>query len=149
MGFALPAAIGALIGRPDRETWVVAGDGGFQMSAPELATVVQERLPLRIVVHNNAALGLVWQWQSLTYGERFVASTLSGPDFVLLARSHGIAARSVRSLDELERAIAYIDRTDGPVLLEVQVPTEEHVYPMVQPGKGLHEMVHGRELSLR
>jgi acetolactate synthase-1/2/3 large subunit len=144
MGFALPAAIGALVGRPDRETWVLAGDGGFQMSAPELATVAQEGLPLRIVVHNNAALGLVWQWQSLTYGERFVASRLSGPDFSLLAGAHGIPALSVRSIEELMDALAVIDRTEGPVLLDVQVPTEEHVYPMVQPGKGLHEMLSGR-----
>jgi acetolactate synthase-1/2/3 large subunit len=149
MGFALPAGIGALVGRPDRETWVVVGDGGFQMSAPELATIVQERLPLRIAVHNNAALGLVWQWQSLTYGERFVASTLSGPDFVMLARSHGIPARRIRSAEELTRALAFTDQHEGPVLLDVQVPTEEHVYPMVQPGKGLHEMLHGKELALR
>jgi acetolactate synthase-1/2/3 large subunit len=149
MGFALPAAIGAIVGRPDRETWVLAGDGGFQMSAPELATVVQERLPLRIAVHNNAALGLVWQWQSLSYGERFVASRLSGPDFGLLARSHGIPAWRARTVEELTAALERIARTEGPVLLDIQVPTEEHVYPMVQPGKGLEEMLRGRERALR
>jgi acetolactate synthase-1/2/3 large subunit len=148
MGFALPAAIGAQIGRPERETWVLAGDGGFQMSAPELATVVQERLPLRIVIHNNAALGLVWQWQSLTYGERFVASHLSGPDFSMLARSHGIPGCAIRSIPELKAALERVARTEGPVLLDLQVPTEEHVYPMVQPGKGLDEMLRGRERAL-
>jgi acetolactate synthase I/II/III large subunit len=148
MGFALPAAIGALVGRPDRETWVIAGDGGFQMSAPELATVVQERLPLRIAVHNNAALGLVWQWQSLSYGERFVASRISGPDFVMLARSHGIPGRRVRSVEELTRALVDLEHMEGPFLLDVQVPTEEHVYPMVQPGKELSQMLRGRERVL-
>jgi acetolactate synthase-1/2/3 large subunit len=148
MGFALPAAIGAQVARPDRETWVVAGDGGFQMSASELATVVQEQLPIRIVVHNNAALGLVWQWQSLTYGERFVASSLSGPDFALLARSHGIPACSVKTVEELTSALHRIDGIRGPALLDVQVPTEEHVFPMVQPGKGLDEMLHGRQRAL-
>jgi acetolactate synthase-1/2/3 large subunit len=149
MGFALPAAIGALIGRPDRETWVVAGDGGFQMSAPELATVVQERLPLRIAVHNNSSLGLVWQWQSLSYGQRFVASRLSGPDFAMLARSHGIPGWSVDTVEGLNAALLRAERTPGPVLLDIQVPSDEHVYPMVQPGKGLDEMLHGRERVLR
>jgi acetolactate synthase-1/2/3 large subunit len=148
MGYALPAAIGALVGRPDRETWVLAGDGGFQMSAPELATVVQERLPLRIAILNNATLGLVRQWQSLSYGERYVASRLSGPDFGLLARSHGIPARRIETVEELTEALARVDGVQGPVLLDVQVPAEEHVYPMVQPGRGLHEMLRGRERVL-
>ena len=148
MGFALPAGIGALVGRPERETWVVAGDGGFQMSAPELATVAQERLPLRIAVINNAALGLVWQWQSLTYGERYVASRLSGPDLEMLARSYGIPARTVRTAEALTEALTWAEGVEGPLLLDVQVPTEEHVYPMVQPGKSLDEMLHARERAL-
>lgn len=145
MGFALPAAIGALVGRPDREVWVVAGDGGFQMSSHELATVAQERLPLRIVVLNNAALGLVWQWQSLNYAERFVASRLSGPDLELLGRSYGIPSFTVRTVEGLREVLEDLDAVEGPALVDVQVPTEEHVYPMVQPGTALHEMVRGRQ----
>ena len=148
MGFALPAAIGAQLGRPDREVWAFMGDGGFQMSAHELATVAQERLPIRIAVLNNAALGLVWQWQSLSYAERYVASRLSGPDLELLGRSYGIPAWSVRRTDELTRTLERIDRIAGPVLVDIRVPTEEYVYPMVRPGSTLSEMLRGGEPAL-
>lgn len=145
MGYAVPAGIGAKVGRPDRETWVVVGDGGFQMSSHELATIAQEGLPLRIVVINNAALGLVWQWQSMDYEERFVASHLSGPDLEMLARSYGIPARTVRTPAGLREALSGVAGVEGPVLIDVRVPTEGHVYPMVKPGTGLDRMVHGRE----
>ena len=145
MGFALPAAIGAAVACPDRETWVVAGDGGFQMSAPELATVVQEGLPLRIAVMNNAALGLVWQWQSLSYGERFVASTLSGPNFEMLANSFGIPAWTVSTVERLQEVLRAMSDAKGPALIDIRVPTDEHVYPMVQPGSALDQMLTGRE----
>ena len=97
MGFGLPAAIGAKMARPDEEVWVIAGDGGFQMTAAELSTVAQEALPLRIAVINNGYLGMVRQWQELFYGRRYAATPMRGPDFCKLADAHGIPACRVES----------------------------------------------------
>ena len=143
MGYALPAAIGAAIGCPNRPTWVVAGDGGFQMTLQELATVVQERLPLRIVVINNGFLGMVRQWQELYHDGRYSASELSGPDFQLLAEAYGIPARVATGGPELDDVLDWADRASGPVLVELRVAREENVYPIVPPGSALHELVAG------
>jgi len=141
MGYALPAAMGASIGRPDRPTWVVAGDGGFQMTMQELATVVQEGLPLRIVVLNNGFLGMVRQWQELFYEKRYAATRLGGPDLIVLARAYGIPARSAARPEELDRALAWADAEDGPALLELRVREEENVYPMVPAGAAIDELI--------
>lgn len=141
MGYALPAAIGAALGCPDRETWVVAGDGGFQMTAQELGTVVQERIPLRIAVINNGFLGMVRQWQELFYERRYAASELPGPDFVLLAKAYGIPARTLSQAEELEDALSWAEAVPGPVLLDMRVLREENVYPMVPAGASLDEVV--------
>jgi acetolactate synthase-1/2/3 large subunit len=95
MGFALPAAIGAKMGRPDAEVWVVAGDGGFQMTCAELATLVQEELDIKIAIINNGYLGMVRQWQEFFYERRYAATPLSSPDFVKLAEAFGLQARRV------------------------------------------------------
>jgi acetolactate synthase-1/2/3 large subunit len=144
MGFALPAALGAAVGRPDRPTWVVAGDGGFQMTIQELATVVQEGLPLRIAVMNNGFLGLVRQWQELYYARRYSASALSGPDLVALAKAYGIPARAVAQADKLEEALDWAEAADGPVLLDLQVTSDENVFPVVPPGASLSEIQTGQ-----
>jgi len=141
MGYALPAAFGAALGRPDRPVWAVAGDGGFQMTLQELATVVQERAPLRIAVLNNGYLGMVRQWQELFYERRYSASELGGPDFTMLARAYGIPARRVCHLAELDDALDWAERADGPALLDLRLPAEENVYPMVPPGAALDEIV--------
>ena len=143
MGYALPAAMGAAFGAKGRPVWVVAGDGGFQMTLQELATVVQEQLSLRIAVVNNGFLGLVRQWQELFYERRYSATALSGPDFVLLAHAYGIPARAVDRPDGLENALDWAEATEGPVLLDLRVRQEENVYPMVPTGAALHEMVTG------
>jgi acetolactate synthase-1/2/3 large subunit len=143
MGYALPAAIGAALARPDRPVWVVAGDGGFQMSLHELATVVDHRLRLRIAVVNNGFLGMVRQWQELFYERRYAASELGGPDLTLLARAYGIPARAVTSAGELPAALDWAEQVSGPVLLDLQVAREENVYPMVPAGAALDELVTG------
>jgi len=140
MGYALPAAIGASCGLPRHPVWVVAGDGGFQMTLQELATVAQERIPLRIVVVDNGFLGMVRQWQELFYQSRYAATELSGPDLVLLARAYGIRGRAVCDSGELEEGLDWAEGADGPVLLDVRVVEKENVYPMVPTGAALHEM---------
>lgn len=141
MGYALPAALGAALGRPGRPVWAVAGDGGFQMTLQELATVVQERVPVRIAVLDNGYLGMVRQWQELFYARRYSASEIAGPDFTMLARAYGIPARRVCHLAELDAALEWAARTDGPALLDLRLPAEENVFPMVPPGAALDEII--------
>lgn len=141
MGYALPAAIGAARGRPERPVWVVAGDGGFQMTLQELATVVQEGIPLRIAVVNNGFLGMVRQWQECFYGGRYSATELSGPDLVRLAEAYGIPGYRVDRSENLESTLDDMVRAEGPVLVDLRVAREENVYPMVPAGAPLHELV--------
>ncbi len=141
MGYALPAAIGAAVGRPDRPVWVVAGDGGFQMNLQELATVVQEGLPLKIAVVNNGFLGMVRQWQDLFYQGRLSESQLLGPDLVSLAGAYGIPAWRVSDAGELESVLDDAEATAGPCLMDLRIAAEEMVFPMVPPGSGIHELV--------
>jgi len=141
MGYALPAAIGAQIGRPDEEIWVVAGDGGFQMTMPELSTVMQERLPIKMAIINNGYLGMVRQWQDVFYNKRYVGTPLYNPDFVKVAEAYGIPARAVTSKDDVFEAIRQAQNTDGPYLLDFQVEEFTNVYPMVTPGKSNADMI--------
>jgi acetolactate synthase I/II/III large subunit len=141
MGFALPAAIGAKLARPAAEVWVVAGDGGFQMTGAELATVAQEGIPLRIAVINNRSLGMVRQWQELFYEKRYPATSLGGPDFCALAGAYGIPAFAVDEQAGIAPAIRAARRTAGPVLVEFRVEREDLVYPMVPSGASLHDML--------
>ena len=99
MGFALPAAIGAKMACPDKEVWVVAGDGGFQMTAAELSTIVQEKIKINIAIINNGYLGMVRQWQEFFYESNYEATPLVSPDFVKLADAHGIGGRAVKDAD--------------------------------------------------
>jgi acetolactate synthase-1/2/3 large subunit len=148
MGYALPAGIGAAIGEPGRAVWVLAGDGGFQMTMQELATVVQERLPIRIAVLNNGFLGMVRQWQELFYEKRYAASELSGPDFVMLARAFGIPGMTVSDRSSLTNALASAANMEGPVLLDLRVVREDHVYPMVPPGQPLDAVIPAAPIAL-
>jgi len=141
MGFALPAAIGAKVARPEAEVWVVVGDGGFQMTMPELATLVQEKLKVHIAVINNGYLGMVRQWQEFFYECNYQSTPLLGPDFVKLAEAFGIRAASVRQRHEVAPAIQQAREHDGPMLLDFQVEQEDSVYPMVPAGADLHEMI--------
>ena len=141
MGFALPAAIGAKMACPDKEVWVVAGDGGFQMTASELSTIVQEKIKVNIAIINNGYLGMVRQWQEFFYDSNYEATPLVSPDFVKLADAHGIRGRAVRTRAELAEAVNEARSTDGPFLLNFMVEKEDSVYPMIPAGSALHEMI--------
>jgi acetolactate synthase I/II/III large subunit len=141
MGYGLPAAIGAQMGRPDEEIWVVAGDGGFQMTMVELSTVMQERLPIKIAIINNGFLGMVRQWQDVFYNKRHSGTPLFNPDFVKLAEAYGIPGRAVTNKDDVSDAIKQAQATEGPFLLDFQVEEFTNVYPMVAPGKSNADMI--------
>ncbi|MBI2569781.1 MAG: biosynthetic-type acetolactate synthase large subunit [Candidatus Schekmanbacteria bacterium] len=141
MGFALPAAIGAKIGRPDAEVWVIAGDGGFQMTLGELGTVVQEKLPLRIAIINNGFLGMVRQWQEFFYERRYSATPLVNPDFCKLAEAYGIAAFRVDRREDVIPAALRAREVNGPALLNFVVESADSVYPMVPSGADLADMI--------
>jgi acetolactate synthase-1/2/3 large subunit len=141
MGFALPAAIGAKMARPEAEVWVVAGDGGFQMTQCELATLQQERLDVKIAVINNGFLGMVRQWQEFFHEKRYAATPILSPDFVKLAAAYDIPGHRVKSRADVATVVQQARETKGPVLVEFQVEKEEAVYPMVPAGSDLHEMI--------
>ena len=141
MGFGLPAGVGAAVAHPDKEVWVIEGDGGFQMTQAEMATAVQEGLNIKIVVLNNNYLGMVRQWQELFYDRRYSSVLLHNPDFVKLADAHGIPARRVTERREVDAAFAFARQHQGPVLLEFRVPPEDNVFPMVTTSDPLHEMI--------
>ena len=141
MGFALPAAIGAKFACPDKDVWVIAGDGGFQMTAAELSTVVQESLALNIAVINNGFLGMVRQWQEAFYDKNYSASPILSPDFVKLADAHGIAGARVSERQHVTPIVTEARTSGHPFLIDFRVEKEDGVYPMIAPGSALHEMV--------
>jgi acetolactate synthase I/II/III large subunit len=141
MGFALPAAIGAKMARPDAEVWVVAGDGGFQMTQCELATLRQENLDVKIAVVNNGFLGMVRQWQEFFYEKRYSATPLLSPDFAALAGAYGLPACTVTSRSGLSAAIAAVRASPQGGLIDFRVEREEAVYPMVPSGADIGDMI--------
>jgi acetolactate synthase-1/2/3 large subunit len=141
MGFALPAAIGAKMACPDKEVWVIAGDGGFQMTMPELATIAQEKLDIKVAIINNGYLGMVRQWQEFFYERRYAATPLLSPDFTKIAEAYGLAATAVTRRAEVEPAIQAARGHNGTTILEFRVEQEDTVYPMVPAGADLHAMI--------
>ncbi len=141
MGFALPAAIGAKFAHPEKDVWVIAGDGGFQMTAAELSTIVQENLAINIAVINNGFLGMVRQWQETFYEKNYSASPILSPDFVLLAAAHGIAGAHVSERKQVTLTVTKSRTSGHAFLINFQVEKEDGVYPMIAPGAALHEMV--------
>jgi acetolactate synthase-1/2/3 large subunit len=141
MGYALPAAIGAKIACPEKEVWVIAGDGGFQMTSAELSTVMQEHLNINIAVINNGFLGMVRQWQEFMYESNYACSPILSPDFVKLADAHGIAGATVRKRSEVLPAVEAARGSDKPFLINFMVEKEDAVYPMIAPGSALDEMI--------
>ena len=143
MGFALPAAIGAKVARPDAEVWVVVGDGGFQMTMCELATIVQEKLDINIAIINNGYLGMVRQWQEFFYEKRYAATPLVEPG--LREAGRGLRHRGVRGHRARARSMPAVQparaATTAPSLIDFQVEQEDSVYPMVPAGADLHEMI--------
>src|SRR5437016_5928410 len=141
MGFALPAAIGAKVARPAAEVWAIVGDGGFQMTMSEMATIVQENLKVHIAIINNGYLGMVRQWQEFFYERNYQATPLLNPDFAKLAEAYGIRSMNVKQRSEVVPAVQSARRHEGPVLINFQVEQEDTVYPMVAAGASLHEMI--------
>ena len=141
MGFGLPAAVGAKMARPEAEVWAVAGDGGFQMTACELSTIVQEQLDIKIAVINNGYLGMVRQWQEFFHDKRYAATPMLSPDFVALAGAHGIPGHRITERGDVTKKVEEARSTEGPVLLEFRVQKEDLVYPMVPAGGDLHAMI--------
>ena len=142
MGYGLPAAIGASMGCPDRQVWVVVGDGGFQMTMAELATAMQEKVNVKIALINNGYLGMVRQWQEMFYEERYNETPMIGPDFCKLADAYGIPSVRVEHRDQIEAAVRQAqDHEGGPFLIEFVVKKLDVVFPMVPAGADLHDMI--------
>jgi acetolactate synthase I/II/III large subunit len=141
MGFALPAAIGAKFAKPDSEVWVVVGDGGFQMTMCELATIVQEKINIKIAIINNGFLGMVRQWQEFFYDKRYVATPLVAPDFAALANAFGIRGERITTRGDVLPTIRSARESKETVLIDFRVEQEDSVYPMVPAGASLHEMI--------
>jgi acetolactate synthase-1/2/3 large subunit len=141
MGFALPAAMGAAMGRPDESVWVVAGDGGIQMNIQELATIMDLGLPIKAVILNNGYLGMVRQWQEFFHQRNYSETRISSPDFVKLAEAYGVYGARVTTLGEVGEAIERAMRTPGPALINVMIEQESNVFPMVAPGKAIADMI--------
>ncbi len=142
MGFALPAALGAAVAHPDETIWVIAGDGGFQMTNQELATIVQEGITnIKIAIVNNGYLGMVRQWQELFEDRRYSHTLLTGPDFKLLAEAYGVCGLVVEQIDEVESAVESAQRHPGTVVIDFRVERETNVFPMVPQGKSIGEMM--------
>jgi acetolactate synthase-1/2/3 large subunit len=141
MGFALPAAIGAKLARPDAEVWAIAGDGGFQMTMAELATVAQEGIEIKIAIINNGYLGMVRQWQEFFYERRYAATPLLSPDFVAIGGAYGLRAMRVDRRADVRQAVSEARAHPGAVLIDFRVEQEDSVYPMVPAGAALHDMI--------
>ena len=141
MGFGLPAAMGVKVGRPDSAVWAIDGDGSFQMTIQELATLVQDNIAVKVAIMHNGYLGMVRQWQELFFGRRYVATPLSAPDFVKIAEAYGIPALRVKHNGEVVSAIEQAMRYEGPFIIDFMIEPEENVYPMVLPGAALAEVL--------
>jgi len=148
MGFALPAAIGARFARPDKEVWVIAGDGGIQMTQAELTTIAQENIKINIAIMNNGYLGMVRQWQEFFYGGRYSATPLRSPDYVKLAEAHGLTGLRVATRPEVEGVVTTARENSGAVVVDFRVEQEDTVYPMVPSGADLNEMIRRPKTSV-
>jgi acetolactate synthase-1/2/3 large subunit len=141
MGFALPAAIGAKVARPNAEVWAIVGDGGFQMTMAELATIAQEGIDVNVAIINNGYLGMVRQWQEFFYERRYAATPLLSPDFVKVAEAYGLRGIAVRKREDVIPAVEAARGARETVVIEFAVEQEDTVYPMVPAGAALHQMI--------
>jgi len=141
MGFGLPAAMGAKVGCPGDTVWLIDGDGSFQMTIQELATIVQDDIAVKIAILHNGYLGMVRQWQEMFYGKRYVATPLSSPDFIKIAEAYGFPGVRVTRKEEVVPAIQQAMDEPGPFLIDFIVEPEENIYPMVPPGASLAEVL--------
>jgi acetolactate synthase-1/2/3 large subunit len=141
MGFGLPAALGAKMARPESEVWCISGDGGFQMTMPELATAVQENVKVNVAIINNGYLGMVRQWQEFFYERRYYGTPMLSPDFLKIADAYGLTSIRVTKRSEVEGAIRKAQETEGSVVIDFRVEAEDSVYPMVPAGATLDAMI--------
>ena len=142
MGYEVPAAMGAQVGNPESTVWSIAGDGGFQMTLCELATIAENRLPIKFAILNNNFLGMVRQWQEIFFDGSYVSTSYTGnPDFVRLAESYGIKGIRVTDKSQVKSAIAEAMEHDGPVVVDFIVEQEENVYPMIPSGMTVYDMI--------
>ena len=141
MGYSVPAAMGAALGRPDRETWAITGDGGFQMTAQELMTLVQDGIPVKIAVFDNKKLGMIRQWQEIIYAGNYHSAHLLGPDYIKFADAFGIPAFKASTPDDVDAAIKAAQAVDGPALVWFEIAEEQNVFPMMPAGKGLSDLI--------
>ena len=143
MGFGFPAAIGAQFGRPDSQVWAVVGDGGFQMTLSELATAAIHKLPVKVVVINNAYLGMVRQWQEMFFENRYSGVDLIGnPDFVKLAESYGCRGLRIKRGGDVRRILKQaMEYNDGPCVIDACVEKEDNVFPMIPAGAAVKDMI--------
>jgi len=148
MGFAVPAAIGAKLARPDAEVWAIVGDGGFQMTQAELSTAAQEGVKINVAIINNGYLGMVRQWQEFFYERRYAATPLRNPDFVKIAEAHGLEGFRVETRGQVTDVVERARAADGTVVIDFRVEQEDSVYPMVPAGADLHAMIRRPEPSV-
>src|SRR5438128_11182148 len=134
MGFAVPAAMGVQLARPHGPVWAISGDGGFQMNLQEIATMVQEKIPVKMAVFNNGYLGMVRQWQEFFHGRRYSATPIWSPDYVKLAAAYGIAGSRAEPARELEPVLARASVAVGPALGALAMEQDANVFPMMPPG---------------
>jgi acetolactate synthase I/II/III large subunit len=139
MGFAVPAAMGVRMARPDEPVWAISGDGGFQMNMAEIATMVQEGLEVKLAVFNNGYLGMVRQWQQFFHGGRYSSTPILSPDYVKLAEAYGIPGWRVKQSSEVTDALRQANAAPGPALVELVIEQEANVFPMIVPGGSLSE----------
>ena len=141
MGYSMPAGMGAALGRPDKETWAIAGDGGFQMTLQELATLAQDRIPVKVALLDNKKLGMIRQWQEIIYGGNYHSASLFGPDYLKLCEAYGIPAFKATAPDQVDDAIRAAQAVDGPALVWFETAEEQNVFPMMPAGKGLSDLI--------
>ncbi|HEY8104726.1 MAG TPA: biosynthetic-type acetolactate synthase large subunit [Gemmatimonadales bacterium] len=148
MGFAVPAAMGVRLARPDEPVWAISGDGGFQMNMQEMATMVQERIPVKMAIFNNGYLGMVRQWQQFFHGRRYSATPIWSPDYVKLAEAYGVPGWRVAAANHSADAVRAAMGVSGPALVEFVIEQEANVFPMIPPGASLSEPIEGEPAPL-
>ncbi|MFI5254115.1 MAG: biosynthetic-type acetolactate synthase large subunit [Candidatus Limnocylindrales bacterium] len=141
MGYSMPAGMGAALGRPDKETWAIAGDGGFQMTVQELATLVQDHIPVKIALFDNKKLGMIRQWQEIIYAGNYHSASLFGPDYLKLCEAYGIPAWKASRPDDVDDAIRAAQAVEGPALIWFEIAEEQNIFPMMPAGKGLSDLI--------
>jgi acetolactate synthase I/II/III large subunit len=141
MGFGLPAAMGAALGRPDKETWAVVGDGGLQMTVQEMLTCAVDRIPVKLALMDNKKLGMIRQWQEIIYGGNYHSAHLPGPDWPTLAAAYGWPCFRATKPEEVDRAIQAAQSIDGPAMVWFEIAETQNVFPMMPAGKGLSDLI--------